>query len=264
MPIIWVQVWALLQTFNEVIMGDTRLGAHSGSRSSKILQPAGQEGARISPTGQIEENSPRTDGQYAIASSSNYQPSHQYSHQQQLPQARPDTFNMSSVEGALPDLSYQNYGPQRYPSAQSPALSYPVQQNIQQFATPQTMTRSAHVSYNMPYQAQYQGMYGASQNLSPPHLQAGESSQFYHSQGFMGQQPGQQQQVPQYFIQPGPYSLHNPMYSGMPPSGQYGSQHGRFSPANRFPIQQRGNEYLGLDSGGGSSGRQSSVGMFTM
>ena len=252
-----VQYWGFLPTINEVFMGDIPpapqppgdLSGDAQGRRSNVSQPSSQ--------GLYSENETRRGQQQpspAQSSQLNYPQMQAYSSQQHVQHARPEGFNLTSLGNALPDLSYQGYGqvsPQRYSQGPaSPGMLYQFQNVPQYTGAPSVSPSSA--TYNMPYPAQYQGMYGAGHPGSAQHLSPGAqaSSQFYHNQGFIGQQP---QQGSPYLVQPSQYGPQGQIYSGSP--SQYGMR-GTFSGDSRLSGQQRSNEYLAA-SAGGQSGRSS-------
>jgi len=261
MAFIWVQVWGPVQTLNEVVMGDRPLGSQYAGATSNAVQMGGQDGVPASSPGSYDDVDGRKHGQYGTMTQTNHQAPYQYAHQQQPPTARTETFNMNSLGAALPEAPYQNYSPQRHPSASPSGPIYPMQ-NMQHFS-PQNIVQPTHVAYNMPYQPQFQGVYGPSHSPSPPNLHSGAlaASQFYPNQGYIGQQQQQQQLAQQYYLQANQYGTQNQIYPGMSSPIQYGTRNNNFPGESRYPAQQRPSDFLGVNSGGGDSGRQSSVGL---
>jgi hypothetical protein len=206
------------------------------------------------------EDSERRKEQQGTFSQAGYSHSPPYPQQQQQSQTRADPFNMNPLGSSLPDLSYQAYGqlpPQRYaPGPSSSGLVYQLP-NAPQFAGAQGLNPSGNSPYNVPYQGQYQGIYAPGNTPSPPHLQSSTSptNQFYHNQGFIGQQPGSP-----YFMQSNQYNPQSQMYSTVP--SQYGSRNS-FSGDPRLQGQQRANEYLGVNYVGGGTGRPSSISKYS-
>jgi hypothetical protein len=182
-----------------------------------------------------------------------------YSSQQHIQYPRPEGFNMAALGNALPDLAYQGYGQvssQRYPqSPASPGILYQLQ-NVPQYTGAPNISPSL-ATYNMTHPAQYQGMYGAGHAGSAQQLSSDTAAgnQFYHNQGFEGQQ---QQQGSPYLMQPSQYASQGQIYGGSP--SQYGMR-SSFSGDSRLPGQQRPNEYL-VASAGGSNGRSGSIGTY--
>ena len=203
------------------------------------------------------ENENRTGPQVPSAPSplprTGYPPSQSYSPQQHIQQGRSENFNMNALGNALPDLAYQSYGhlqPQRYPQGPvSPGLLYQIQ-NVPQYTGNASITPST-AAYNIPYQGQYQGMYGAGNPAQ--HLQTGAAGGQFYNQGFVAQQ---QQQGTPYLVQPNQFGVQNQMYGGSPT--QYGMR-GGFSGENRVSGQQRPPEFLGA-SAGGQAGKSSGIG----
>lgn len=213
-------------------MGDTSLR----STDDSSYKPEDPSPSQSDPR---EDGQPGADPRGRYSQQSNlqigYAQGQQYPPQQQPSQTRPEAFNLGSLNTALPDPSYQNYGPlpQRYAPAPSPSGPVYQMQNNTQYAA-YHIPNPANVPY--PYQAQYQGGYVTSSAGS----QAAIGKQPYH-QGFV------QQQQPfgsPYYIQPSQYSHPNQIYPGMHQPAQYGVR-GNRSGENRIPPQQRTNDYLG-------------------
>jgi hypothetical protein len=169
--------------------------------------------------------------------------------------ARPENFNMNALGNALPDMSYQGYGnvtaPRYTQGPASPAHLY-------QFSTGQPYTGAPNISpssatFNMPYQGQYQQVYGIGQQPSAQHLQSGAAAgvQFYPNQAFVGQQ-----QQP-YLVQSSQYNPQSQMYGGI--LQQYGMRNS-VPGDNRLSGQHRGGDYL-TTSTTGMGMRSSSIGM---
>jgi hypothetical protein len=238
-------------------MGDVPLGSQPTGRSSNMAHSSRQESSQSPPTA-LHEDSEGRKGQQGIPSQTSYPHSQPYPQQQYPSQTRAESFNMNALGSALPDLSYQNYGPslpQRYAASSSGLVYHP---QAPQFAGAQNLAPSGNPQYNVPYQGQYQGIYPQGQSPSPPHLHPGvpaASNQFYHNQMFLGQQ----QQGSPYFVQPSQYSPQNQMYPTLPSPTQYNSR-SSFPGDTRFQTQQRANEYLDANYTSGGAGRSSSIG----
>jgi hypothetical protein len=256
MAFIFVQFWGPLPTIHEVFMGDTPPYRQPSGDFTYPPQGTRSTVSRSSGRSPYSENESSTGPQVPsrLSPQTGYPPQ-SYSSQQHIQHGSSENFNMSAVGNALPDLSYQGYGqvpPQRYPQGPaSPGLLYPIQ-NVPQY-TGATSVSPASATYHMPYQGQYQGMYGASNPAQ--HLQPGTAGgQFYPNQGYVGQQ---QQQGSPYLVQPNQYGVQSQIYSGMSP--QYGMR-SSFSGESRLSGQQRATEFLGA-SVSGPAGRSSSIGM---
>jgi hypothetical protein len=211
----------------------------SVSRPTDSFQPFGRD-ASVSQEGQfadgdIRKGAPEISSQQST-SQTGYVQGQQYPSHYQPVHARPESFNLSQLTTALPDVSYQNYGhlQQRYPSTSPSGLAYQTQ-NSPQYAAPHGMSPT-NAPY--PFQAQY---YVASNQ--PP--QPGMGNQLYH-QDFQAQQHGSP-----YFIQPNQY-LHSPTYPGVQQQAQYASR-GGIREDNRHLLQQRAS---------GGQGRSGSIGKF--
>ena len=262
MAFIFVQYWGPLATIPEVFMGDQPSRSQPVGDFSNPSQTSSANVSQLPNPGLYDENEARTaqHGTFqSIPPQAGYSPNQPYPIQQQASQSRQEHFGMSSLNSALPDVSYQNYNQlstQRYPpSSSASALAYQTQ-NIAQFGNTPTMGQpAANIPYNMPYQAQFHGIYAPGHVPSPQQLQpaAASGTQFY-GQGYAGQG---QQTGPPFFIQPSQYAPQGHMYSANPAVAQYGGR-GGFVTGSRVTPQQRSNEYLG----GGSSapGRPSSIG----
>ena len=261
MAFVFVQFWGPLTTINEVFMGDTPPTSQPAGNFSNIPQGTRSNVSQPLIQSQYSENEAMI-GSHAPSAHSpqtGYPPAQAYSSQQHVQHARPESFNMVAVGNALPDLAYQGYAqvsPQRYPQGPAPpGLLYQIQ-NVPQYTGAQNVSSSS-ATYNMPYQGQYQTLYGATHTGSPQHLQLGPApaGQFYHNQGFVGQP---QQQGSPYPIQSNQYGSQGQMYSGSP--SQYGMR-GGFSGDSRLPGQQRPYEYLSTSTTG-PTGRSSSIGKY--
>lgn len=171
MSFVLVQFWGQLPTVVVVNMGDKPLGEQpSGNFANQPLDTRGSA-SRIQPLSSYDDKSESRVGGYGqqilnvAPSSYAMQPT---SSQQQAQQGRPDSFNMGSLGGVLPDISYHNYTsmpPQRYQS--SPASSQPIYQaqNVPQYSNTQTMPQN--IPYNTQYPPQYTGIYAPGQTPSP-------------------------------------------------------------------------------------------------
>jgi hypothetical protein len=261
MAFVVVQFWGPLPTINEVFMGDTSSTPQPPGDFTNVPQGTRSNGSQPSSQGPYSENETRRGPQPLSAQSSQigYPQMQAYSSQQHIQYPRPEIFNMAAIGNALPDLAYQGYGQvssQRYPqSPASPGVLYQLQ-NVPQYTGAPNISPSP-ATYNMTHPAQYQGMYGAGHAGSAQQLSSGTAAgnQFYHNQGFEGQQ---QQQGSPYLVQPSQYASQGQIYGGSP--SQYGMR-SSFSGDSRLPGQQRPNEYL-VASAGGSNGRSGSIGTY--
>ncbi|TGO31362.1 hypothetical protein BPAE_0001g02640 [Botrytis paeoniae] len=181
---------------------------------------------------------------------SNYAPNLAYS-QNPMSHATPESFNMTTLNVTLPDMSYQNYG-QRFP--QSPGAPLPFMYQTQ-FANQGILSPPPTASsYSTPYQTQYGG-YASNQQMHQQHMHmAATSHQFYVGQGYMGQ-PQQYQAGSQYYIQPGSYGQQGQIYTGNQMGVQY-PQRGSFSEENRPMSQHRNDLFVNVT---GQVGKSNSV-----
>ena len=225
-------------------MGDHPPRSRPPGDFSTTVHSTGANDPRFSTTGIYESNDP---GRVNYGTSQAGQSFQSQLHQQEANQLRPEPFGMNSLVAALPDLSYQNYNQQPSPrytiTSSAPALFYP-DQNIPQFVGQTSMNIPTNPSYNMAYQAQYQGMFASSHSVSSQHLQPGSTNtnQFYQNPTFMGQQQQQQLGSP-YFISSGQYSPQSQPYPGSPSALPYVASNS-FQGESRMTSQQRSNEYL--------------------
>lgn len=226
-------------------MGDT---SFRPTDDSSYKSQSDTRDSSLSQAGANEDGELKVDPREISSQQSNLQAGcvqGQYGQHQQPPQTRPESFNLGSLNTALPELSYQSYGhlPQRYAPAPVPSGSVYQMHNNPQY-TGFHVPNPTNVPY--PYPAQYQGVYLASS--SGP--QAAIGKQPYH-QGFM------QQQQPfgsPYYMQPSQYGHQSQTYPGI---AQYGVRSNRPG-EGRIPLQQRANEYLGAGPSGAGPGRSSS------
>ncbi|KUJ22408.1 uncharacterized protein LY89DRAFT_575586 [Mollisia scopiformis] len=187
-----------------------------------------------------------------------FAPVPQFPQQQNSSPGRQDSFGMTSLGSALPEV-FQGYGSmpsQRYAGSHATSsLQYHPQST--QYTAPAGMTSPSAMPYNIQYQPQYQGMYAQSHNQSPTNTgtASGLGNQFYQGQIFMGQP---QQAGGPYFVQPNQYGAPNPMFMSTPSTGQYGLGRG-YGAENRLPNQFRGTEYLEGHPAGTGPGRSSSI-----
>ena len=262
MAFILVQFWGPLPTIYEGFMGDQPPRSlpsgdyPNSSQASRAKLPqvltstssSDMEATRGGPQGIQQSSFPQN----------TYSQAQSYSAQQHASQGRSDSFNLTSLGGALPDSTYQplNSPSQRQPSGQSPSPLVYQMQGMPQYAGPQSINpQLANASYNLPYQSQFLAMYTPNQVQPAQHLQSGTSgSQFFQGQAYMGQP---QQAGSPFYVQPNPYGPPSQMYSGESPVAQYGMRSG-FPGDNRH--SQRGNEYPGTGFSSGSQGRSGSVG----
>ncbi|KAI9641139.1 hypothetical protein NHQ30_010569 [Ciborinia camelliae] len=167
--------------------------------------------------------------------SSNYAPS-LASSQNPMPHAAQETFNMTTLGTALPDMPYQSHG-QRF--SQSPGAPLPYMYQMQ-FANQGVLSPPPTASpYTTLYQTQY-GMYPSNQQMQPQHMHmATNNPRFYVNQGYMGH-PQSQQTASQYYIQPGSFGQQGQIYTGNPMGVRY-PQRGSFPGDNR-PISQQHND----------------------
>lgn len=212
---------------------------------SKMLAQSGGKGAHVSQESANVNRNAEKGRQETLSQQNIPQTSYAQGHSPQYPspyhqsQTRSDPYNLSQLNTALPDVSYQNYGhlPQRFPPAPgSSGLGYATQ-NSPQYATPQAVAPN---NAQYPYQAPFQGIYVAGN----PAAVAGIGNQFYHP-GYIGRQ---QQHGSPYIMPPNQFPLHNPAFPGMQHPSQYGSR-GSVSEESRGTIQQRPNG----DQGGSDS-----------
>ncbi|KAH6675547.1 YT521-B-like domain-containing protein [Halenospora varia] len=244
-------------------MGDTLAGAKPVSDFPGGLQGSKQSALQISTTGNTSEFDVSISSQGR--SQDDISPSH-YSHMQHYPlqqqqndsQQRPDAFNLGGMAGALPDASFQNFGTvpqQRHPAAYSTSGLVYHMPNIAQYGNSQAMNQPmGNVPYNVPYQAQLQGMYATNHMPSPQNTQAGTPvNQFFQGQGYMPQQ-----NQSQYFMQPGQYQQQSQMYSRNSPASPYGTR-GGYMGESRLPIQHSRGEYLAAVPSVSPAGRSSSI-----
>ncbi|KAF4630656.1 hypothetical protein G7Y89_g7482 [Cudoniella acicularis] len=240
-------------------MGDTPLGAlpdgkvsgdqqsyrQSSKQSSTIDTPSEFE-SRNAPQGKLQSN----------VSPSSYPNPQQYPIQQHASQLRPESFNLGALAGALPEMSYQNYGSlpqQRHTSGYAP--SGPVYQmpNIPQYGGSQTLSPAiANSQYNMPYQG-LQGVYAQNNILSPqlpPSVPTG--SHFFQGQGYVAQQTGSP-----YYMQFPPHGPQSHPYVATSPVLNYGMR-SNYSGEARLSVSQPRSDYLGAP-GTGTSGRLESA-----
>lgn len=254
---IWVQVpvWRL-PTIHESFMSDIPGGTPPVGDLHNAPQGSRSSSSQLPPTGPYDSSDPRRTyypSPQPTAPQSNFQQMSTFSQQHNPQPGRQDSFGMSGLGSALPEV-YQNYGgsssQQRYPSTHATSsLQYP-QQNMQ-YAVPAGMTSSP---YNVQFQPQYQGMYAPNPNQSQSGHGAattGMANQFYQAP-YMNQT---QQAASSFYAQAGQYAGAQ-MMAGNVSAGQYG---GRGFAVDGRPTQYRGTDYLPGPSGGGDPGRSASI-----
>lgn len=254
MAFVWIQVWAPPPISHEIIMGDLPPGSQPAVRSSTMAHSTRIAQSHPSSGAIYNEDADALKGQHSVHSSAPYPssqsfPQHQYSAQT----TRGENFNMNPLVSALPDLSYQNYIPSQRQAANTFPL-YPLPSG-QQYMGSQTLSNPSNAQYSMNYQGQYSAMYNQGPSPPPPQIQPGASAAgntFYQNQPFMGLQ----QQA--YFAQTNHYNPQGQMYTQVPPVN-YASQ-ASYSGDNRYHVQQRGSEYLGVGVSSVGAGRSSSIG----
>lgn len=255
-------------------MGDTTAGAQPVGSNSNTAQNTTLPVSSLSLSG-IYDNAPRkmtaAPSPQSNVPMAGHHPYQQYHPQFHNVQPRADTLNMSSLEGALPDMSYQNYGHvplQRY-SQDHPqsGLVYPMQGHPQYAAQTASRAPSSNSPYHMQYQSQYHGMYPSSHAPQAQQMQSGAptGNQFY--QGLvMAQhhhQQHHQQAGPPYYMQPAPFGPQGQGYPNQlaPSFGARSSFHGDFHGENvAVSPRPRSNEYAVAAPGSAVAGAASSVG----
>ncbi|KAH8676777.1 YT521-B-like domain-containing protein [Tricladium varicosporioides] len=243
-------------------MGDTPTDAKPVGDFPGELQDPKQSALQISTGGNTSDFSISVSSQ---GRSQDNIPLGHYSHMQQYPlqqqpnasHQRPDTFNLGDMAGALPSASIQNFSTVSQERQQvtysTPGLFYQMP-NMTQYGNSQAMSQTmGNVAYNVPYQAQIQGMYATNHMPSPQSIQVGTPvGQYFQGQGYMPQ-PNQ----PQYFMQPGQYQQQSQVYSGNSPASPYGTR-GGYMGESRPPVQPP-REYLAAIPNASPAGRSGSI-----
>lgn len=259
MAFIFVQFWGPLPTIQEGFMGDTQSGTLPSGEPPNISQSRRPKVSTSNSTSDSESRKASQGTAQPNSAQNTYSQGQSYSTMQQVTPGRPESFDLTSLGGALPDTPYQNLNtpsPRQPPQGQSASQIMYQMQGMPQYAASQAINpQLANASYNMPYPGQYQGMYAQPHIQTVQHLQSGSpSSQFFQGPGYAGQV---QQTGSSFYVQPNPYVPQSSIYPGNSPVGQYGMRGG--FPGDGAHLQ-RGSEYPAAGFGSGSQGRSSSIG----